>query len=161
MQLKPRKPKKKMPNLHQTLGYAFQLWVELFTAQVAIQATHIMWPWAWETVWFTHGIQQYPSRAWPRFGTELASMNLGYSRGADHYNYPSKEGYPGWTRNFFYRESWILDLLRTTQRTESLKFKTESVLKKYLIVPAYLNFRNDLNVVLNFSVDIIRFRHQS
>ena len=50
---------------------------------------------------------------------------------------------------------------RDTQRTESLKFKTESVLKKYLIVPAYLNFRNDLNVVLNFSVDIIRFRHQS
>jgi hypothetical protein len=48
-----------------------------------------------------------------------------------------------------------------TQRTESLKFKTEFVLKKYLIVPAYLNFRNDLNGVLNFSVDIIRFRHQS
>ena len=47
-----------------------------------------------------------------------------------------------------------------SQRTESLKFKTESVLKKYLIVPAYLNFRNDLNVVLNFSVDIIRFRRQ-
>ena len=47
-----------------------------------------------------------------------------------------------------------------TQRTESLNFKTESVLKKYLIVPAYLNFRNDLNVVLNFSVDIIRFRRQ-
>ena len=39
-----------------------------------------------------------------------------------------------------------------TQRMESLKFKTESVLKKYLIVPAYLNCRNDLNVVLNFSV---------
>ena len=48
----------------------------------------------------------------------------------------------------------------TTQRTENLNFKTESVLKKYLIVPAYLNFRNDLNVVLNFSVDIIRFRRQ-
>ena len=46
----------------------------------------------------------------------------------------------------------------STQRTENLKFKTESVLKKYLIVPAYLNFRNDLNLVLNFSVDIIRFR---
>ena len=46
------------------------------------------------------------------------------------------------------------------QRTENLKFKTESVLKKYLIVPAYLNCRNDLNVVLNFSVDIIRFRRQ-
>ena len=41
-----------------------------------------------------------------------------------------------------------------------LELKTESVLKKYLIVPAYLNCRNDLNVVLNFSVDIIRFRRQ-
>jgi hypothetical protein len=48
--------------------------------------------------------------------------------------------------------------LLQAQRTENLKFKTESVLKKYFIVPAYLNFRNDLNVVLNFSVDIIRFR---
>ena len=55
-------------------------------------------------------------------------------------------------------ESQLNTLL--AQRTESLKFKTESVLKKYLIVPAYLNFRNDLNVVLNFSVDIIRFRRQ-
>ena len=42
-----------------------------------------------------------------------------------------------------------------------LNLRLESVLKEYLIVPAYLNFRNDLNVVLNFSVNIIRFTHQS
>jgi hypothetical protein len=57
-----------------------------------------------------------------------------------------------------------LDLRTTsfyTQRTKTLKFKTEIVLKKYLIAPVYLNFRNDLNVVLNFSVDTVRLRHQS